>query len=239
MRNWSVRAVLSAGILTLAGASILSLFLPGVIEASGGGALPPYGGCLAPSTEGINICEPAEGKTPFTWETGSPFQVIAAGTSGRGQVTRMELWADGKKVTQTEGTPFDEPVSLSLGTHQLTVIELNSLGGYVKSTPFDVSVMQDNSSTTCDPPSSPGVNVCSPAPGGCNTQPWVDFSAAGKGNSGKVDRMELWIDGGKIANFPGDKINTSLIMVFGTVTIYEVDSKGDSKSTSFSFNGPC
>jgi hypothetical protein len=51
--------------------------------------------------------------------------------------------------------------------------------------------------------------------------------------------MELWVGGTKIANFPGDRISTSLIMVFAEVSIVEVDSKGDSISSSFFFNGPC
>jgi hypothetical protein len=51
--------------------------------------------------------------------------------------------------------------------------------------------------------------------------------------------MELWIDGTDIANFPGNEIGTNLIMVYGEVKIVEVDSKGNSKSSSFFFNGPC
>ena len=51
--------------------------------------------------------------------------------------------------------------------------------------------------------------------------------ATAKGKSGTVSRMELWVNGGKIANFPGNRINTNLfIQDFNTVTIYEVDSKG-------------
>jgi hypothetical protein len=67
----------------------------------------------------------------------------------------------------------------------------------------------------------------------------VTIDATGKGASGKVDRMELWIEGTDIANFPGNEIGTNLIMVFGEVKIVEVDSEGHSKSSSFFFNGPC
>jgi hypothetical protein len=51
--------------------------------------------------------------------------------------------------------------------------------------------------------------------------------------------MELWIAGNKIANFPGDRISTSLIMADGEIGIVEVDSKGNSLSSSFFFSGPC
>jgi hypothetical protein len=165
--------------------------------------------------------------------------LIAAATSGTAQVQLMELWADGKKVAQTDGTPFDEPVSLDAGTHTLTLVEQDATGTEIKSAPFQVAVV-GNDHPLCSAPSKPGVNVCSPYPGdGCNTQPWVDFDAVGKGKSGTVNRMELWISGTKIANFPGDRISTSLIMVFGEVSIVEVDSKGDSISSSFPFYGPC
>ena len=202
---------------------------------SGPGSLP----CQAPSQEGVAICEPPGG-SQFTYEIPSPFQVIAAGTSGRGQVKLMELWADGKKVTQTEGTPFDEPVTLSLGTHELAVVELDTTGAFAKSTRFSVSVVPAQSGGTCSLPGGPGVNVCSPLPNSCNTQPWVPVVAAGKGKSGTVSRMELWFGGAKIANFPGDRINTNLVMLgIGTITIYEVDSKGASIASSLSVYGPC
>jgi hypothetical protein len=78
-------------------------------------------------------------------------------------------------------------------------------------------------------PGGPGVNVCAPIRGSCHTSAWVTVLAAAKGNSGTVSRMELWVNGGKVANFPGDRINTNLFLQdFSTVTIYEVDSKGGS-----------
>jgi hypothetical protein len=155
-------------------------------------------------------------------------------------VKLMELWADGKKVTQTDGTPFDEPVTLELGTHELTVIELDTTGAFVKSAPFTVTVVPAQIGDTCSPPAAPGVNVCSPLPNSCNGQPWVPVIAAGKGKSGTVDRMELWFEGAMIANFPGDRINTNLVMLgIGTVTIYEVDSKGASIASALDVNGPC
>lgn len=196
-----------------------------------------YGNCAAPSQPGFNICNPGEPNS-FAWETSSPIQVIAAATSGTAQVRIMELWADGKKVAQTDGTPFDEPISLNAGTHTLTLVEQDTTGTEIKSAPFQVAVV-GNDHPLCSAPSSPGVNVCSPFPGGCNTSPWVDFDAVGKGKSGTVNRMELWVSGTKVANFPGDRISTSLIMAFGEVSMVEVDSKGASLSSSFFFHGPC
>jgi hypothetical protein len=186
-------------------------------------ALPAYGGCPAPSREGVKICAPYAGSS-----IDAPFQVIASGTSGRAQVRLMELWADGKKITETAGSPFDQPVTLGVGTHRLTLIELDSTGAFAKSTPLEVTV-EGNDGETCPLPAGPGVNVCEPMRGSCHTTSWVTVLAAAKGKSGTVSRMELWVNGGKIANFPGNRINTNLfIQDFSTVTIFEVDSKGGS-----------
>jgi hypothetical protein len=241
MRTWSVRAIFCTGLQFALICSLpLPLFSQSTGEASSGAApLAPYGSCQAPSHEGVTICQPP-GAVQFTYEIPSPFQVIAAGTSGRAQVELMELWADGKKLTQTSGTPFDEPVTLDLGKHQLTVVELDAIGAFAKSVPFTVSVVPPQVSSSCSPPGAPGVNVCAPLPNTCNTQPWVIVVAAGKGKSGTVSRMELWFEGAKIANFPGDLINTNLVMLgIGTITIYEVDSKGASIASSLKVYGPC
>ncbi len=41
--------------------------------------------------------------------------------------------------------------------------------------------------------------------------------------------MELWLNNTKLANFPGNHINTNLFYVtdFNKITIIEVDSKGN------------
>jgi hypothetical protein len=223
MRSWNVRRVMCAGLqFALFGSSPFLLFSQSTGTASSAtAALPAYGGCPAPASEGVKICAPYMNSS-----INAPFQVIASGTSGRGQVKLMELWADGKKITQTGGTPFDEPVTLAAGTHVLTVIEVGTTGAFAKSAPLTVSV-EGNNGDTCNLPGGPGVNVCEPMRGSCHTTSWVTVLAAAKGQSGTVNRMELWVNGGKIANFPGDRINTNLfIQDFNTVTIYEVDSKG-------------
>lgn len=248
MRTLSARAIFCAGLpfALLCSSTSLLFSQSKAAPSSGPAALAPYGSvgtgegsipCQSPSHEGINICQPGVGN--FSPEIPSPFQVIAAATSGRGQVQLMELWADGKKEAQAEGTPFDEPVTLGVGTHELTVIEHDTTGAEVKSA-FSVDVVEGGGEQACSPPASPGVNVCAPSPGSCNGQPWVQVLAAGKGKSGTVSRMELWFEGAKIANFPGDKINTNFIMLgIGTITIYEVDSKGNSISSSLNVTGPC
>ena len=222
-----------SGVLALAGFFALSCLSPLPLLSQTTTALPAYGGCTPPSHAGVHVCVPGNG-----FQVTSPFQVIAAGTSGLAAVRDIELWADGKKLGQSTGTPFDAPVSLAVGTHRLTAIEVDTLGSFVKATPFTVTVV-GTMSNDCAPPSAPGVHFCTPTQNSCNTQPWVPIQAAGTGASGTVSRMELWNNGTKIANFPGNRINTALIMLFGKVTIFEVDSKGAALSSSIQYNGPC
>lgn len=83
------------------------------------------------------------------------------------------------------------------------------------------------SSGTCTPPASAGVHVCAPVAGGSYTSP-VTVAAAGTGASGSVSRMEVWSDGTKIGNFPGNQVNTGVSLAVGShaITVIEVDSTG-------------
>jgi hypothetical protein len=139
----------------------------------------------------------------------------------------MQVWLDGRKVAQSYGNLFDRPVTASSGTHRLVVVELDTTGAYLKSTPITISVENSTAGEACAPPTSPGVNLCEPGVNSCHTAPWITVIAAGTGASGTVRRMELWSNGSKIANFPGSSINTNLyIFDFNTITVVEVDTNG-------------
>ena len=79
----------------------------------------------------------------------------------------------------------------------------------------------------CSTPASPGVHVCAPLAGHTYTSP-VAMIGAGRAANGSVSRMELWIDGHKIANFPGNEINTPVSLPAGnhSATMVEVDTTG-------------
>jgi hypothetical protein len=185
-----------------------------------------YGDCPAPVNAGVRICQPVI--SPQTSAAiASPFQLIASGTGAQGPVKLMEVWVDYVKVKQAYGNLFDAPLTLSSGTHRLVVVEVDTTGAYLKSAPVTVSIEGDTSSEQCVPPASPGVNVCEPLPNSCHTAPWTTVIAAGTGASGTVHRMELWSSGVKLANFPGNTVNTNLYLPdFSTVTVVEVDSTG-------------
>lgn len=236
----TTRAVLSSGVF---GVQICLSFLNLFSQSST--PLNPYGNCPAPVQEGIAVCaQPNAISAPSIYPGQvSPFQVVASATSGKGQVVLMELWGDGQKIAESLGTPFDQPVSLQPGNHTLSLVAVDETGALVQSGPMPLTIygVQPLSYQTCAPPSTPGINVCAPQPGGCNTAPWVEFSAAARANHGHIVRMELWIGGTKFANFPGSRFDTSMVIdaSFTTVTINAVDRKGNVLSQSFMFDGPC
>ncbi len=188
-------------------------------------ATPAYGGCTAPTSAGVHICAPFIYATATTID--SPFQLIAAGTGSSGPVRTMQVWIDGKKVSQVYGNLFDAPVTVAAGAHRLVVVEQDTTGAYRKSSPIYMTIQGSTAAETCAAPGTPGVNVCIPAEGSCHTAGWTTIVAAGTGASGTVSRMELWKGGTKLANFAGNRINTNLYLTdYSQITIIEVDSKG-------------
>jgi hypothetical protein len=179
------------------------------------------GDCPAPATPGVHLCYNPLWGVSFV----SPTQIIAAGTGASGSVNHMELWADGRKINNYPGDLIDAPVALTPGKHVLTAIEVDSKGAFAKSEPWFLTIDRTSSTGPCSPPSAPGVNVCSPS-SQCSIDGNYQVLAAGTGASGRVDHMELWAAGVKIANFPGNRIDSNFIFFGGYLTIIEVDSKG-------------
>ena len=73
-------------------------WLPYGSVGTGPGSLP----CQAPAHGGGRHMPTNQAQASLLFDIPSPFQVIAAGTSGRAQVKLMELWADGKKTGRDE-----------------------------------------------------------------------------------------------------------------------------------------
>ncbi len=177
--------------------------------------------CDAPSSPGVNVCKPTQGE-----DVASPVEFLAAGRGASGSVNHLELWIDGTKIGNYTGATMDTTVAEPAGSHAATVIEVDSKGNYVKSTPVTYTV-GGTSGNGCTAPSSPGVHVCAPTAGESSASP-VSFLAAGTGASGSVNHLELWIDGTKIGNYSGGDLETSVSEPAGshTATVIEVDSKG-------------
>lgn len=94
------------------------------ITVSGGGGAT----CTAPSSDGINVCTPAENAT-----VASPVQIDAAGTVSGG-VYRFEVWNGNTKLWSQDNGTIDHAISLSRGTYHLTFVARNSSGTHVYAT---------------------------------------------------------------------------------------------------------
>jgi hypothetical protein len=91
--------------------------------------------CDAPSSPGVNVCSPTSGETVT-----SPVTFIASGTGASGTVNHLELWIDGTKIGNYDGSTMEASVAEGVGSHTATVVEVDSEGNYVKSTPVTYAV---------------------------------------------------------------------------------------------------
>ncbi len=118
------------------------------------------------------------------------------------------------------------------GTHTITATSAAS-----STSTGAATVTVTSSSGSCTAPSSPGAILCTPAAGSTVSSP-VQFTGAGSGASGSVNHLELWIDGTKIGNYPGNTMTASVPLANGshTATLVEVDSSSNFiKSTPDTF----
>jgi hypothetical protein len=162
------------------------------------------------SFTGITLCSPTTTVVPS-----SPvkFSIGAANqTPGRD----VQVWIDGKKVGENLKGAFsyytflDASFNLSAGKHSVTVYSAG-WDNLLESFTFPLTV----GSTTCVPPDSPGVNVCRPL-----NKSTVDSSvlawAAGT-VTGKIARMDVWVDGVKKYSIHGSNtLKTNLSLDSGT-----------------------
>ena len=149
-------------------------------------------------------------------------------------MNHLELWIDGNKIGDFPGSTMSASVPLATGPHTATLVEVDSASNFIKSSPVAFIV---GSTPPCGPPSSPGAILCTPAPGSTDSSP-VSFTGAGTGASGSVNHLELWIDGNKIGDFPGNTMSASVPLATGshTATLVEVDSASNFlKSTPVTF----
>lgn len=175
------------------------------------------------NSTGINVCSPtstAGATSPVTFSFGGSSQ-----TAGRD----MELWIDGAKVdenlkqTYSHYSFLSATEALSTGEHTVTAYEVG-WDFSLESTTFNLNV----GSSTCPPPSSDGLNICSPVHDSTVGSPVLAI-ASGK-VSGTMLRMEVWVDGVKeYSTFGSDTLKTSLTLVPGwhMFTFYAVNTEGE------------
>lgn len=174
--------------------------------------------CSAPSA-GVNVCSPPSGGT-----VSSPVRVLAAAKSStNAPIVSMELWADGAKKTTQSGDHLDFTLSFTNGSHNVSVYGIDSSNTKVNKKVF---FTVGTGSTTCNPPSSPGVNICTPAAGATVASP-VHFTAAATSTSA-IKNMEVWVDGVKKTTQTGNHVDYTTTLAGGghTVSIFGIDTAG-------------
>ncbi len=182
--------------------------------------------CGAPNSPGALFCSPLPGQT-----YGSPVLIDGAGKGASGSVNHLELWIDGSKIGNYAGNQTSTTVALGNGSHAATLVEVDSTGAFLKSTPTNFTV-------GCAAPASAGAKLCSPVAGQIYASA-VQVTGSGTCANAPVNHLELWIDGRKVGNYTGNTINTTVTTTSGAhaSTLVAVDAKGDYwKSAPISFN---
>lgn len=184
-----------------------------------------WGGCAYPHAgQGIRICAPGS-------STASPVKFNASANSF-GQLRKMELWVDGKKVAEQHHTwgPrawFNFSDTLASGSHR-GVIFAADVDNQLQANVFNFTV------GACSAPSSASVHICVPASGSTVSSP-VQVQAAATVN-GTLANMQLWIDGVKKYTSAGKTLNTSVSLATGTHRFAVVVTNTSGQKWEFAVN---
>ncbi len=84
--------------------------------------------CTYPATPGLHNCGPKNGSSG-----GATIHVLDAYRAAVQPAQRIEFWVDGKKLFQEYEDLLNTTVTLSAGTHNLSVVGVDATGKYIKS----------------------------------------------------------------------------------------------------------
>ncbi len=195
-------------------------------SSSGGGT------CGGTTNRTVTICTPTNGST-----VGSPVQITAAATDSS-TVTALQVYLDYTKVYEVTNTKtLSTSLSMSAGTHRLTV-QAKDASGYFKST-INFTVSSSSGGGGCGSTTNRTVSICSPLNGSTVSSP-VTVSATAN-DSSAVTALQVYLDYTKVYEVTNTKtLTTSLSMASGThrLTVQAKDASGYFKSTiNFSVSG--
>jgi hypothetical protein len=184
------------------------------------GNFPP---CDPPdSSSGIIMCAPTS-----TVASSSPVQ-FSIGAANQTAGRKVEVWIDGKKVGQNGKGAFsyynflNNKFNLTSGSHLVTVYSAG-WDNLLENLTFPLTV----GANSCSAPNSPGVNVCSPLNSSRVSSPVLAWAAGTV--TGKVARMEVWVDGvKKHSTFGSNTLKTHIMLASGphAFTYYIVNQAG-------------
>jgi hypothetical protein len=147
-----------------------------------------FGPCYFPTSgQGFNVCVPGT-------VSGSTANFKASANSF-GKMRKIELWVDGKKVSEQHHTwdqhaYFNFSSTFAAGPHSATFFAADVDNRLQR---YDMTFTIGGGA--CSAPSTPSVHVCSPANYSTDTSPVQALATATI--TGSLARMELWVDGVK------------------------------------------
>jgi hypothetical protein len=180
-----------------------------------------WGGCSYPNSgQGIHVCA-------TSGTTTSPV-LFSASSNSYGDLRKMELWVDGKKIVEQHHTWgqkawFNLSSAFATGSHSGTMFA-SDVDNRLQKTTFSFTV---GAAGACTAPPSPGVNVCKPMNGSSVSAP-VQVQASST-ITGTLARMELWVDGVKKYTETSSKtLSTSISLAAGShrFAVYAVNTAG-------------
>src|SRR5204863_4277874 len=147
-------------------------------------------------------------------------------------VTSMALYVDGLKTADGQGANFSASVTLSAGSHGITVRAWDSAGATFVSGRNTISVGSGSPPPpppgSCSPPSADRtVAICAPLNNSTAASP-VQFSAAARDNSHTVTAMAVYVDGTKKVSSTTATLSGSAALTAGahSLTLNAWDSLG-------------
>src|SRR4051812_6218128 len=183
--------------------------------------------CAATVDKTVVICSPANGASVT-----SPVQVTAAAKDTAASVTSMALYVDGVKTATGQGANFSASVTMTAGSHGITVRAWDSAGATFVSARNTITVGSGSPPPpppgTCSPPSTDRtVAICAPANNSTVASP-VQFSAAARDNSHTVTAMAVYVDGTKKVSSTSATLSGSAPLTTGahSFTVKAWDSLG-------------
>jgi hypothetical protein len=190
-----------------------------LLSNTSNGAFPRCG--FSGFAEGVAICTPGASAT-------SPvkFSIAAAGPT---PMRAAAVWLDGKKVAEQLTHAFsnysflDASLPLAAGSHAITVYG-TGWDGTLQRKSFTLTVA---GGTSCSAPTAPGVHVCQPVSGATVASPVAIHAASAV--TGKLARMEVWVDGvKKYTETSSTALNTTLSLGAGShlFSIFAVNTAG-------------
>lgn len=187
-------------------------YLAGVLALSGAAYAVPT----------VSISSPGSNAT-----VGSPVRITAKATSSR-TITLMQVYVDGAKKYEVQGSSVDTSLSLGSGSHKVTVQAYDSSGAGKTSVYFKVG----STSTT----SGPAVTIESPASGSSAGSPVRVRATASSSKS--ITLMQVYVDGSKKYEASTSSLDTSLSLATGShkLTVQAFDSSGAVAKQSLYFN---